>query len=458
MTIHKTLLSLFSFAWSVAITAQIDPNFFPTFQAYSPEPIIRYADGFANASWNDPTILKQDGQYIMYITSASGFVLSNENTVKVYRQVSPDGYNWTLSPTTPVLEAEPKTYYAGGTETPSVVIKNGVYHMYLTCYPPGNHSDEFVIGHAVSDNGIDWTMDQQPVLESDGSETLYGELVGEPGAILFNDSIYVFFTAGGIIGGIPSQSIGLIKSADGTNFNTPEVAVTMPTSIYPVEENYWGLSTPSALAINDSIYVFTDVAQIINGNWTQVALHQFKTIGNSGVWYHDDAPIHTKADFDWTNGEYLSEIRSITPFLEDDGLLRIWYAGNRLADVSGSDTTYHVFFDSLGVMNADPDYWGIGTSEFQFSLINNLNDEPDFNASIHCFPNPANDNVYIRTAQSNQNLSISIYDVFGKIVLQKNNLNSQLNRLDVSRLEMGAYIMDIETQGHLSRKKLIISR
>jgi len=93
------------------------------------------------------------------------------------------------------------------------------------------------------------------------------------------------------------QGIGLIKSANGTIFTNPELAVLLPQDVYALIDNYWGLSTPSALAINDSIYLFADVAQVINGEWIQVAPHQFKTLANSGVWYHDTISIPTMADF-----------------------------------------------------------------------------------------------------------------------------------------------------------------
>jgi predicted GH43/DUF377 family glycosyl hydrolase len=148
----------------LALQAQINPDYFPDFVANPNNPIINYGDGFADATWNDPCVIKENGQYIMYLTSAVGIVLSSSNTVKVYRKVSNDGINWSLSPATPVLEPAPGTYYEGGTETPSVVKKDSTYHMYLTCYPPGNNPAEFVIAHATSANGINWSMDATPVL------------------------------------------------------------------------------------------------------------------------------------------------------------------------------------------------------------------------------------------------------------------------------------------------------
>jgi hypothetical protein len=434
--------------------AQVNPLFFPDFQPYPSNPVIRYGDGFPDAAWNDPCVLKENGQYIMYIAAADGIFLSNSNEVKIYRQVSTDGYNWTLSPLTPVMEPAPGTYYEGGTETPSVVYKDSVYHLYLTCYPPGNLQTDFVIAHATSADGINFTMDTVPVLESDGSPTIYGDLVAEPGAMVYNDSIYLFFTTAGTVSNVPVQGIGLMKSGDGTNFASPRLAVQLPTTVYS-SSSYWGLSTPSALAINDSIYLFTDVAEIINGAWTQVALHQFKTDSFTNVWYHDTVPIHTMQDFVWTDGDYLSEIRSITPLLDDNGLLRIWYAGNRLADVSGNDTTYNVIIDSLGNIHVDPDFWGIGTSEFQLLTSDNFSEKRTTDTGLQLYPNPAGEFIRLKTAASMQNATIRLYDVTGRMVKTVAGVNGTVYNLALTDMQPGAYIIDVETERRNFRSRFI---
>ncbi len=436
---------LFLFLINRILTAQTSSSFFPNFQPYPSNPIIKYGDGFADAAWNDPCVIKQNGQYIMYITAANG--ITGSSPVKVFRKISSDGYNWTLSPTTPILEPVNSTYYSGGTETPSVIFKDSTYHMYLTCYPPGNVGADFVIAHATSTNGINWTMDSAPILESDGSATIYGSLVGEPGAMVYNDSIYVFFTSAGVDSGNPIQCIGLMKSKNGTNFTSPQIAVTLPQSVYPSSNNYWGLSTPSALAINDTIYLFTDVAQTINGVWTQVALHQFKTLGNSGTWQHDISPIHTMLDFNWTNGTFYSEIRSITPLMDDNGKLRIWYAGNRLADVSAlGDTTYHITVDGLGNLHVDPNYWGIGTSEYQYSIINSINEINTNRVSI--YPNPTTEKIYL-----SKTFDIKVIDVLGRQLI----LETQTNNVNLSHLQNGLYFISIiDNNGKIIEQKKII--
>lgn len=439
---------------TVKTDAQVNPLFFPDFQPYPSNPIIRYGDGFPDAAWNDPCVLKENGQYIMYITAADGIFLSNSNTVKVYRQVSNDGYNWTLSPLTPIVEPVPGTYYEGGTETPSVVFKDSVYHMYLTCYPPGNLQTEFVLAHTTSPDGINFTMDTIPVLESDGSPTIYGDLVGEPGAMVYNDSIYLFFTTAGTVSNIPVQGIGLIKSGDGTHFSTPQLAVQLPASVYP-GNSYWGLSTPSALAINDSIYLFTDVAEIINGAWTQVALHQFKTDSFTNVWYHDTVPVHTMQDFVWTDGDYLSEIRSITPLLDDNGILRIWYAGNRLADVSGNDTTYNVIIDSLGNIHVDPDFWGIGTSEYQLLTSDGRHESLAAEPGLQVFPNPARDFIQLKSPDGMNKATVRVYDITGRAVKTIAGVNGTVYHLSLEGLQPGLYVAEVETEGHNYRDRFI---
>lgn len=252
------------------------------------------------------------------------------------------------------------------------------------------------------------------------------------------------------------QCIGLMKSADGTNFTTPQIAVQLPQDVYPLNDNYWGLSTPSALAINDTIYLFTDVARTINGEWTQVALHQFKTIANSGVWYHDTLPIHTMQDFVWTDGDYLSNLLAPTPLLDDNGLLRVWYAGYRLADVNGADTTYNVYFDSLGIMHINPDFWGIGTSSYQFPLVTKMNDRNKENQFLTCYPNPALQLVTINMNQPILQGKISIFDNMGRSVFNEHIQAGNSFTFDISILTPGLYYVEVLASEMKFYKKLVV--
>lgn len=439
------LMSLFTgilLGVSGSATAQFNPDFFPDFTADPGNPIIKYGDGFADAAWNDPSVIKVDGQYIMYTTAAEGIFLSDSNEVKVYRQVSSDGINWNLSPLTPVLEPLDGTYYEGGTETPSVVFKDGVYHLYLTCYPPGNDPFTYVLAHAVSSDGLTWTMDELPILESTLTDVFYSEIVAEPGALVYHDSIFVFFTASGIVDGSVTQGIGCIKSADGAVFGAPVLEFSLPTDVYETDD-FWGLSTPAAMAMNDTIYVFTDVAQTIDEQWTQVALHQFKTDGVSGIWYNDDLPIHHMQDFPWTDGDYLSNLLAPSALLDEGGLLRIWYAGQNIASFVGEDTIYNVTVDLDGTIHVLPEFYGIGTSSYQFPYLSVDENVVDAEA-IRVYPNPTNGMIQFNLPVKGESAVVKVINLQGKVVKNVVYSNDQICVMSLDDLEEGIYLIQIQ--------------
>jgi hypothetical protein len=133
--------------------------------------------------------------------------------------------------------------------------------------------------------------------------------------------------------------------------------------------------------------------------------------------------------------------------LDDHNLLRIWYAGNRLADVTAGDTTYHVIVDGLGNMHVDANYWGIGTSSYQFQS-NVLVAEINKSNGINIFPNPSSGKIYL-----SKNSDVVITDVSGQLIL------SQLNTLviDITNQSPGMYFLSItKNEKHLMQRIKII--
>ena len=348
---------------SISQTNQsIDSTFFPQFVPYSQNPIIDWND-FIVGSWADPTVLKVNNEYIMYVSAMHGGI-STPQPISIYRFTSPDGYSWEMNPTTPVFEPVNGTFYEGGLETPNVVFYKGAYHMYNTVYLE-NIPSLFKISHATSPDGINWTMDNSPVLVPDPAVNWMSEIVAEPGALVKNDTLYLFYTG---ISNIGDVSIGLVRSLDGRTFIDSTQAVTIPRDIYPVSEGYLGLSTPDATLVGDTIYLFTDLVRTdTHTTWNQVGLHQFKSYGDINKWYYDTTDIHMSNDFPWTDGNYLSQLLGVAPLM-DDNRLRMWYWGYDLAEINPTDTTYHVH--SVGSdLHPNPGHWGIGTSEYLFNEI-----------------------------------------------------------------------------------------
>ena len=337
-----------------------DTTFFPQFVPYTQNPIIDWND-FIVGSWADPTVLKVNNEYIMYASAMHGGV-STPQPISIYRFTSLDGYSWVMNPSTPVFEPVNGTFYEGGIETPNVVFFNSEFHMYNTVYFQ-NDPFQFKISHATSPNGINWTMDNFPVIVPDSTVDWMSEIIGEPGALVKDDTLYLFYTG---ISNTGDVSIGLVRSLDGSSFFDTTQVVTIPRDVYPVVDGYLGLSTPDATLVGDTIYLFTDIVRTDTFNdWNQVGLQQFKSYGDINKWYYDTTNIHMSSDFSWTDGNYLSQLLGVAPLM-DGNRLRLWYWGYDLAEIGPLDTTYHVHLVGAD-LHPDSDHWGIGTSEYLFS-------------------------------------------------------------------------------------------
>jgi predicted GH43/DUF377 family glycosyl hydrolase len=305
-------------------------------------PELQIGSGFAGADWNDPHVLKVGAEYWMFASSNLGFAPTPPSPVQIYRLTSTDAVSWTLDPANPVLTVTAGHWDQGGTETPAVVSFGGMYHMFWTGYPdtwppPPSASLRFRIGHATSMDGTTWTKDATFLL---GPSNVPGDfnqsIVGEPGPVVFNNTLYLYFTAVGFDAGLAAnlQVVGVMTSTDGVAWSTPALAFKPDQTVYPRASNWVGYSTPNAVVIDGKVHVFVDVANDGSGKWTQVALHHAYSSDGLTSWTQDPAPIRRLTDFTWT----AREIRSPGAFL-DGTTLRLYFAG-----------------DDIGNTNA----WGIG--------------------------------------------------------------------------------------------------
>ncbi len=243
-------------------------------------PELQIGSGFPNADWNDPHVIKVGAQYWMYASSNLGLSVPAPNPVQIYRFTSPDAVSWTLNPMTPVLAVTNGQWDQGGNETPAVVSFGGKYHMFWTGYPdawPNLDAFNFRIGHATSTDGIAWTKDATFLLGPSGVANDFAQyIVGEPGPVVFNNMLYLYFTTVGVDSGLASslQVVGVMTSSDGVTWSAPALAFKPDQTVYPRAMNWVGYSTPNAVVIAGKVHVFVDVANDHNNNtWTQEALH-----------------------------------------------------------------------------------------------------------------------------------------------------------------------------------------
>jgi len=86
---------------------------------------------------------------------------------------------------------------------------------------------------------------------------------------------------------------------------------------------------------------------------------------------------------------------------------------------------------------------GLGSEEF---------DQPE-SSEINMYPNPATDKISI-TCPHQQNLSLSIYNIFGALILT-NELSKTKNEIDISNFSKGIYIIKIASADRTVLKKIV---
>ena len=289
------------------------------------EPVIKAGELIERGLWNDPSVTKEGSEYVMYVTSSTKEMF--KPPVLPFRLVSADGMSWKADPAEPLLN--PAETGFPSSETPSVVRFGDLYHMFYT----GVHGEiterlpvpRMEIAHAVSDDGIRWRADPPgAVLRATGNAGDWnGFLIGEPGAVVFKDRIYLYFAAVGTRPrGRPPQrhTLGLVTTLDGKVFDAPR-QVLAQSELYPPERGYAGYSTPSASVYQGSVYLFFDVV-VGEPKWRQVALHF--AVSEDGLSFRQARlPLLTREAQSWTAGE----VRAPSVVFDGDRV-QVWYGGH----------------------------------------------------------------------------------------------------------------------------------
>jgi hypothetical protein len=292
-----------------------------------PNPVLPAGSLYPRALWNDPTLLREGDQYVMWMTTS--IETPFKPPIVPFRAVSDDkGKTWRLDPPTPVATPDGTRFV--NIETPTVVKFHGMYHMYFSGIYPDAKPTLMAIGHAVSPDGKSWKVSRDPVLSESGNlQDWNGFMVGEPGAIVRGDEIFVYFSAvGARASGVPpqDQSIGLAVTKDGEHFG-PQLRVLTQASIYPPEKGFAGYSTPSPFELHGRVHLLFDVVLSLKGanpDWQQVALHHAYSVSDGrGDFVQDDKPIFTRNSFPWTLGEVIGPSA-----LVDEGKVKMWFGGH----------------------------------------------------------------------------------------------------------------------------------
>lgn len=292
------------------------------------------------AAYNDPCVLKKDNQYVMFLSRNVEDIYTDGRLepVSSFYAVSNDGITWNLEANEILKLGSSTEWDYNKVETPSVVFFKNQYHLYYSGGSQNANPVSYKIGHATSQNAITWEKDSaNPILTSasivDGSQVLH---VAEPGAVVFNDKIYLYFvvTIQRTEASYPSakNEIYLAISEDGYGFSTP-IKVLAQTEKYSAEKGFVGYSTPSALVNNGKLELFYDVFFQTNNNinqYEQILIQ--RAVSADGIHFTEDTnSLLKREDFTWTK----RELRGGSALLESD-LVKMWFSGDNYSFINGT--------------------------------------------------------------------------------------------------------------------------
>lgn len=119
---------------------------------------------------------------------------------------------------------------------------------------------------------------------------------------------------------------------------------------------------------------------------------------------------------------------------------------------------YEKNWSSFGVDNKNEVYLAAFTSGEIYKLQLILNDEGTVNLKPILYPNPSKNEVFIES-QNNILKHVKLFDMFGKTLIFRKNINHRKTRIETHNLTSGIYILEIETiQGNIGRKKLLVKK
>ena len=145
---------------------------------YANNPVLPHGDpnSFDEITAVATTVMFHEGMYKMWYEGDDGFGYAT----------SSNGITWFKHANNPVLEPGPGTWDEGAINNASVLVINNTYRMW---YSGVDGLNENRIGHATSFDGIEWTKDDDPVLNHGEPGTMDDEEVIHP-FVMYEDPLY----------------------------------------------------------------------------------------------------------------------------------------------------------------------------------------------------------------------------------------------------------------------------
>jgi len=339
---------------------------------YPSNPVLQTG---SSGTWDNvqvyaPTIIFEDNLYKMWY---AGFDATN---FRIGYATSTDKINWTKFDFGPVLQTGSSgSWDAFYVTSPSVILKDGIYHMWYTGWP-GSSNNLFRIGYAISSNGTGWDKyDFNPVLSPSTIGNWDPVNVKAPSVVYNNGIFHMWF--GGYDGN--KIEIGYASSDDGKNWNWYQ-----GNPVLEATPNTWENDVTNPDVVFDGIAYHMWYTGV-NNDTSRIG---HASSSNGIIWIKDmDAnPVINVAPGTWEQvGVDAPEV-----FIESESLY-MWYSG--FSNTNNSQIGYA----HSSTVDVDRE----STSPVEFNLYQN-------------FPNPFNPITSIYYSVGNrQFVTLKVYDILG---------------------------------------------
>jgi predicted GH43/DUF377 family glycosyl hydrolase len=415
--------------------------------------VSTFTDSFAQTSWTrdsqpvlepgptgawdsyqvyGPTVIKIGDKYHMWYSG-----LKEEAKSYIGHATSQDGYIWTKDTLNPVLKTGPTdSWDEYGVDWPSVILVDGIIHMWYAGNSSSVNVDGWRIGHATSMDGKVWTKDAlNPVIDV-GPEGSWDSAWIYPGGVIRVDTTYHMWYHAWDGESMDHVRIGHATSPDGQTW-TKDQANPVLSAGAAENWDYPGVRAPYVLKTGASYYMYYSGGRFGNeqigyansndgSNWTKDTLNPVLDYGSPGSW--DDLLVG-----------FCSVILDTV-----SSLYKMWYTG---AGTLTINTT------KIGYAEATPTaIYDKISSAFpgKFVLMQN-------------FPNPFNPSTIINYELPITNVvDLSIYNLLGQkvatLVSENKNTGQHQVEWDASGFASGIYYYRIDAGEFQDVKKMILLR
>lgn len=132
------------------------------------------------------------------------------------------------------------------------------------------------------------------------------------------------------------------------------------------------------------------------------------------------------------------------------GVTSLWQA---LPNATNVDIMNYVRQSASQYLTPDNDY-GYGIPDLAMALSIGLTVQDNKTNNFKIFPNPVNNTLYVKSYIENEQMTLSIYNVLGKTILQKE-LEQSVTAIDMSTIASGLYMITLTSKTSSNTFKII---